>query len=321
MATVLLVMCIVMTSCCKSQSDAQQSTDVTACDTTEPIYDTESTEEVTDQPIKQTFDKDQVYQHVFSEHSRKLTAEEVAMLHEDSFDGIETNAKEAIVGFVMDCEIGFSFDTATYEEYYIVKDVTTDMQGSCDKYVAAINQYSQPHYLRGTVSADYHEAYLDVMFENLTYTACQAIPDTEDLIYNIGYICTVGANTKYQIRSDGYVYYEDEIGSYQSEQRVDAAYLSSLMIVSVLNQQNNANQAKPLDYLNHVIDVNGEYYECEEGTLLVDENRCGYDLKGDTWLAYFDKPVGEADDFLLIYANRSVMYRDVTVLGSADTQS
>ena len=174
--------------------------------------------------VKQTFDHDQVYHHVFEEHSRKLTTKDIETAIPDASDD------EAIVAFLYNCDVStdWSFER---EDYYLVSGVSTALKGYNDKYFAVVNTYSNIE-ARCNIVDDYHEAYLDVMFEHLTFASCDSIPGTSDMAYDIGYICSNTTEQKYELRADGYVYYQEQGVCFKSEQMVDAAYLASMLFSS-----------------------------------------------------------------------------------------
>ena len=202
-----------------SESAAETPLDSSSADTEQssaPAYseETEETEEPEAPPApKKEYDRDEVYKHVFEGQSVKIAHEDIKNYNDDPIAG---------EGLVM-IHLGSPSDTHL-ADYYIVKGLTTRSSDNCDKYSIVPNYQTASVPRTFKVTDDYHEAYLDVMFENLTFAECEKIPDRHDGVYELASISYEGSEI-YEVRGDGHIYYTDGENCYISEQRVDAPYL------------------------------------------------------------------------------------------------
>ena len=254
-----------------------------------------SSEETTAEPyVKQTFDENEVYAHVFERHSRKLTAQEAAS------PDIDTAAGQMIIGFSYQ---GFDSDDI---DYYLVEHASTNTHGYNRKYQVGCNEISSSSGIfRGYVTDDYHEAYLDVMLAHLTFAECESIPTFEDHVYNIGWIkCQ---EKSYDVRADGHIYYTEDDVNYCSQQTVDAAYLMAIILISEKNESNAKNSEIQV-HMNYHFVVEGEKHTFTKGELLVDADGNAYEFSGEHYMGILRVDGGLDSGMIKIWCNWTNVY-------------
>ena len=174
-----------------------------------------------------SYDPQEVYDHVFNRQSRMLTEEEAERLKIGAYY-LNTAKQQAVIEFLfIDQE---NSDDGWYRSgTYLVEGLTTDLPGyeNNTKYTLVLDAPTQNEV---NCMYDYHEAYLDVLFEHLSFTECASIPGTEQRVYEIGKILV--DDFTYLIRADGHIYYEKNGVCYQSDQTVDIAYLTAILFVT-----------------------------------------------------------------------------------------
>lgn len=296
---------------CQGVPTEPQETSAEQIGTTAPVTQAwHETEAQTQEPyVKQTFDTDEVYEHVFENHSKKLTSEEYQALE------INSENHEAVVIFVYGCTTPIDAETAERQDIYLVRNVTSDMNANPDrkttKYELFIANAGQPSGIGANVLVcyDYFEAYIDVLLANLTFGLCDEIPDYQDDPMNLGYIRERSSDVKYWVCANGRVYYEQDGACYESEQQVDAAYI---VMMQVIEYGQSLHKRRLL--FNQPMDIEGELREYVEGSFVVDENNIGYWQIGNQWTFYYlDLPV-HAENFILVYAEKTYVCDDLSLL-------
>ncbi len=226
----LLCSLLLFGASCSNNTDSETTS--ASETTTETTTDTTQRETTTkpEPPPKRIFDKEDVYRHVFENHAPRINEEELDTLEVDHDSG------EAVLyfGLVKEGMDWGESDSWNYT-YYQVDGVTTALSGNCSKYQSGLIQPTSSVVFSDLVVHDYHEAYLDVMFEHLTFTECDALPNMKDGVYHVGWIVCEGEY--YYVYSDGYLYYTTNDHAetpthFRSEQMVDAAYLSVILFTS-----------------------------------------------------------------------------------------
>lgn len=230
-------------------------------------------EEKTQAYIKPTFDMQDVYDHVFQNHSKKLTEQQVEA-YQDGTLTLAQGEQEALIVFLFSTNGG---DSSWEEGYgYLVKGVTSQLHGdpNATKYTFYVNIYSPLGEKQVYCTADYYEAYLDVMLEHLTFSVCESIPGMEQNVYEIGYIRRENDPIRYLVRADGYIYYEQEDKCYKSEQEVDSAYLAAMMLSTELSQRSRNSSVSSYYTWNESMPTEGRqrYYPSIDRNVLVYEN-------------------------------------------------
>ncbi len=194
------------------------------------------------QPVS-FFDRQMVYEHVFENQS--------ILLSDDDEIEPDPTKKEGLVSF----ELTWSVDGTEYKskDTYFVKGVSSENSNNCSKYTAFFNEYYalSPLGLYATVTHDYYETYLDVLFESLTFSLCEKLPTREDGYYEVGHFAEkVTEDTTFHFvnnryfYTDGYMYYIvcDKEGVptnyYKSDVKVDIAYLSFIVFNSSVHKDN-----------------------------------------------------------------------------------
>lgn len=215
-----------------TSANTTESVESTTGDTTpeKPLYLTkeQNMEFFGLQPApKKTYDEAEIYRHVFENHSRKLLTPEEAESIEVDF----RNA-QALISVCLDIDKDSNKDL---HDVYLVEGFTTkDYNQGCSKYRAYLpSRADDASFSHALVLHDYHEAYLDILFANLTFSECESIPDYDDLVYPMGAISLISENRSYSVRSDGYLYYTDRSDKdatkyFKSDRVVDVAYLASI---------------------------------------------------------------------------------------------
>ena len=266
----------------------------------EDIAPQETTTPVETQPyIKQTFDPEAVYDHVFLNHSRILTSDEPETVKPN------TAAGEAIISFQYNTDGSWDY-TMERQDFYLVSGVTTALHGFNQKYFAVLNTYANVQ-AYCDIMDDYHEAYLDVMLEHLTFAPCEGIPKTEDGAYDIGYVAAREGAHRYEIRADGHLYYEQEGAFYKSEQTVDVAYLAAMLITSYSVYESRKSYSDFFNIFNENLPDGGEMQSFEsKGELLV-VNDTAYEPVGDSQVYLTDERLSTVG-LMGIYANRTKVY-------------
>ncbi len=249
--------------------------------------------------VKQTFDLETVYQHVFVNHSQKLTEQEAEKLCVDTSNG------EAIICFLYNSDISSDF-SIELKDYYLVSGVSTALKGANNKYFTVVNTYANLA-AQCDIVDDYHEIYLDVMFEHLTFVTCDRIPGMQDMVYEIGYICSNSDDKKYELRSDGHIYYMEQDKCYKSEQKIDSAYLTSMLFSSYRYMLNCDDHQESLHYWNEEVLGGGEMCVFDKkGELPVIDN-VAYDRLGNSWSYIQDRYLSQ-HGLIGVYANRVIAY-------------
>ncbi len=281
---------------CGCSVDQPSDADTTPAETTPQ----ETTTPVETEPyVKQTFDPDAVYDHVFLNHSRLLTPDEA--------DAVKPNtaAGEAIISFEYNTDGSIDY-TMERQDFYLVSGVTTDLHGFNQKYFAVLNTYANIQ-AYCDIMDDYHEAYLDIMLEHLTFAPCDSIPKTEDGAYDIGYVAAREGEHRYEIRADGHLYYKYEDAFYKSEQTVDAAYLAAMLITSYSVYESRKSYSDFFNIFNENLPDGGEMQSFEgKGELLV-VNDTAYEPVGDSQVYLTDEYLSTVG-LMGIYANRTKGY-------------
>ena len=174
-----------------------------------------------------TYDPQEVYDHVFNRQSRMLTEEEAERLKIGAYY-LNTAKQQAVIEFLF-IDQENSDDGWFRSGTYLVEGLTTDLPGyeNNTKYTLVLDAPTQNEV---NCMYDYHEAYLDVLFEHLSFTECASIPGTEQRVYEIGKILV--DDFTYLIRADGHIYYEKNGVCYQSDQTVDIAYLTAILFIT-----------------------------------------------------------------------------------------
>ena len=179
---------------------------------------------------KKTYDEVEVYRHVFENHSRKLTPEELETVEVDCQNG------QALISVRLD--INKDGSNELYDVYLVEGFTSKGYNQNCSKYSAQLpwQRYDQTS-TYAFVKHDYHEAYLDVLFKNVTFSACDGKPDYGDLVYQMGSFFLKSQNRSYSVCSDGYLYYaenplKENEQYYRSDQKMDVAYLASILWMS-----------------------------------------------------------------------------------------
>ena len=182
--------------------------------------------EVTPLPARQ-FDKDEIYRHVFEDQSVELSLNEMKELEIDTAKG------ETLVMYSLNySKAGIGFQ---HNKCYHVKHFETEtVYETSMKYQTTLFYWTPGAIQRkGYVRNDYHEAYLDVMFENLTFTACEGMPGYKEQVYLIGMI--YADHGSYYVCSDGYLYRYERVDGKdiyaKSDQKIDAPYLSCVLLL------------------------------------------------------------------------------------------
>lgn len=249
--------------------------------------------------VKRTFDAAQVYDHVFHNHSRPLTPDEADVFKPD------TAAGEAIISFEYNTDGGRDY-TMEQQDFYLVSGVTTALHGFNQKYYAVLNTYANIQ-AYCDITDDYHEAYLDVMFEHLTFAPCEGIPKTEDGAYDIGYVAAREGEHKYEIRADGHLYYEQEGAFYRSEQTVDAAYLAAMLITSYSVYESRKPYSSFFNIFNESLPDGGEMHSFEDKGELLVVNDTAYEPMGECRVYLTDRYLSTMG-LMSIYASRTGVY-------------
>ena len=223
---------------------------------------------------KKTYDEAEVYSHVFENHSRKLTPEEAETVEVD-----HRNA-QALISVCLDLD---EDGNKELHDVYLVEGFTTKgYNQDCSKYRAHLpSRVDEASFSHALVLHDYHEAYLDVLFANLTFSECESIPDYDDLVYPMGSITLISENQSYSVRSDGYLYYtdrsdKDDTKYFKSDRVVDVAYLASIEWLAFFFD--NGLSYDP-DFINEIFELSEPY------TVKKEEN--GYTYYADTNGTYY----------------------------------
>ena len=229
----VVVLCLLVLAVSCGAPEVTTETTTTESATTAPIQVTLPV--VTEQLEMRQFDEDALYRHVFEEHSLKLEYEKML-----------TYVPNPDRGEVL---IAFTFNTGYGElasgDLYLVEGITTAFHqaGSETYYVHSHIGSENGTFGSDYIRHDYHEAYLNVLFEHLTMSPCEALPTIEEGIHSVGDIVLMKNEGRptYDIFSDGYLYrtVTDENGkdSYlKSDQKIDAAYLYGMIFVTYQNR-------------------------------------------------------------------------------------
>lgn len=181
--------------------------------------------EATPLPARQ-FDKDEIYRHVFEDQSVEIPQADYQSIEVDTTKG------EALVWYALNFvnDVGFEFNKG----YYVKHFETETVYETSMKYQTTLFYWTPGVIQRkGYVRNDYHEAYLDVMFEQLTFTACEGMPGYKEQVYLIGMI--YADHGSYYVCSEGYLYRYERVDGKdvyaKSDQKIDAPYLSCMLLL------------------------------------------------------------------------------------------
>lgn len=170
-------------------------------------------------------DTAELYQKVFVNQSVQYTVAEAPDY--DELDSTKDEVSLALYYYGNQPE-----DAELLDKVWVVEGVSTDFaDGMLDKYVISPCYYMNlgPSI---EVSGYYHSAYLDVLFENVTFETVEEV--TAGAIKMVALTDRNSApNRVYVAYDDMKLYYEEEGLLYRSEQSVDVAYLHMMGAVYV----------------------------------------------------------------------------------------
>ena len=203
----LILLISLLTSSLISCADGSKSDQ--AADSTTERY--ESDEPRPDPEPK--IDRDELYKKVFENHSAYFSVDTVPELKD-----LDRSKDPVVIGL-------YSFSGKKYTDFWVVEGISSSFaDGWLKKYsISSCNTFdaSTPTM---NVSGYYHSAYLDVLFEHITFESVEAYP--EGLLPLAQISCEDKAKDLYYTAYDDMkLYYKNDGVIYRSVQNVDAPYL------------------------------------------------------------------------------------------------
>ena len=255
---------------------------------------------------KKTYDEAELYRHVFENHSLKLTPEEVETIEVDCQNG------QALISVRLD--INKDGSNELYDVYLVEGFTSKGYNQNCSKYSAQLpwQRYDQTS-TSALVKHDYYEAYLDVLFENATFSACDGRPNYGDMVYLMGSFFLKSQNRSYSVCSDGYLYYvenslKENEQYYRSDQKVDVAYLASILWMSNAFEFGTS---RDHTYLNELFALDEPYtvkkVELFEENCHVDQNGTYHLIYEPSWL-YWESGGGFEMGEMALYCQKTVVF-------------
>lgn len=277
---------------------------------------------------KRTYDREELYRHAFEDQSRRVDADEVDSLAVDCENG------QALMSVVFNTDgSAYQITEADSIEYYLVNGMTTaGYDTGCNKYEIELPQTVtfESVFRYGTVKNDYHEAYLNVLFENITFSTCERFPTETDRAFLIGYIdvpTDEASKIRYSIYSDGHLYYKKNGQIYKCDQTVDFPYLNVICLTAYYHKRqcDAALHGGVGTFCNEQIGMDGSY-EIKSVTranetfdLYIDENGRGYRFTDPHW-AYWEHLKGFEVGAIGMYMKYTIVFSYSEVADLLDLQ-